>query len=329
MGKAVQYYNGSNWQQFGITTADITSLDGGVFTIFNVIKDSNDNTYIWCGFPDSSKRGRIIKVDRSGNKTYVNLNWNYTASSTNSGATVSIFLNRAEDEIWYYGYYTGTNSKILVTAFGDINTRVSRVEIGLETANPRQIGIYQDRYIWVSVGSTVYIYDYDTKAELASVNLIGDWQGTTGISCSADNTLYIIGRSTYYGLQISKFEFNGVNIFAKTDYSITDNFNTKQLLIDRFGDLIILTNSGSASTLLKYTTTGVQIGTTLVLGGAFYNLNTDRVGNYYYSNALGTYKITANTAQGQAFTGTGTLIRSSGMTTYGNNITNFNPSVFG
>jgi hypothetical protein len=61
------------------------------------------------------------------------------------------------------------------------------------------------------------------------------------------------------------------------------------------------------------------------IGNDKYNLNTDSDGNYFYSNDLGTWKISDGGAAGEIFKDP-VLIRSRGMITYGNDITGFNVS---
>ena len=127
---------------------------------------------------------------------------------------------------------------------------------------------------------------------------------------------------------ILKYTFDGINTITRyyTSQDIMIPY-AKQILIDKWGDLIILTNSGTASTLLKYTTAGTLIDTKN-LAGARYGLDTDRDGNYYIQHALGTEKITANTAQGQAFTSAGVQILPRGNAVFGGSITGYNPAVF-
>jgi hypothetical protein len=332
MGKAVQYYNGLNWQQFGVTKADIT-VQGVVCTFFYTVKDSLDNLYILCFTNGTGWDANIpfIRISKTGIKTVTTL-YSYNDECRHS-SNINLSLSRDEQSL----FVTFSNSSVI--GLKQIKTDMSMTSIRttpiLTAVN--KFAIYQDRYIWVSVGSTVRIYDYDTKAELASVSSnVGNWDGSISIICDIGNNFYV--TNYHYNsivdewTRLHKIVFNGTSITYTNSYLLQNyDMKIKQLLIDKWGDLIILTNSGTASTLLKYTTAGVQIGTALNLADPSYDLNTDRSGNYYYSTAINTYKITANTAQGQAFTGTGTSIRGSGsgMTTYGNNITNFNPAVFG
>ena len=325
MAKAVQYYNGTDYTQFGLDVADYTIRSGVYADLFYSIKTTNDDCYIITASTgnNSSNRAKIIKIDKDGNKKVATVGLS-NSTYTGVGANPFFFIEQRNGSIWCRSYLGSTWSIWIVPEFndGDILTPSS---IGLIVNYP--IALYQDRYIWSASGTTVKIYDYTTKAELASGSMQNVWYS---IVVAVDNSLYTIEVVNGKGF-VRKYEYLNTTTLqiTKLNTEVTDLLNTKQLLLDKYGDLIILTNSGTASTLLKYTTAGVQIGTTLNLGGAFYNLNTDKDGNYYYSNALGTYKITANTAQGEAFTGVGTKIRGSGMTTYGNNITNYNPAVFG
>jgi hypothetical protein len=324
MGKAVQYYNGLNWQQFGVTEADY--ITGGIVSdIFTSVKDSNDNLYIIC-----QKTGTaysylpIIKISKNGT-----INKYLTAGKTWAYRVLlescSPILSRDESKLFFMADTGGGDIQLfsinLINLAAGYNI-TTEMGLGYHTANPK-FAIYQDRYIWVSVGSTVRIYDYDTKAELASVTYRDNYS-----ICAMPN----MDRLIMYGVDtagaIVKYEYNNTSTIATTQLAtnVGDAYNYKYMLIDKWGDLIILQKE--TPKLLKYTTSGTLIQS-ISLGTTYYNLNTDSQGSYYYLNALATYKIAANTAQGQNFTGTGTKILDSGMTTYGNNITNFNPAVFG
>lgn len=161
---------------------------------------------------------------------------------------------------------------------------------------------------------------------MASKSVSGAGFGTA--ICNASNELFCSNSLTASGLY--KFIFDGVSVITYTKLNSIDPSFFRQSIIDKWGDLIIITNTGTASTLLKYSTAGVKIGDTITLSGAMYNLNTDKDGNYYYSNALGTYKVPKNTAQGQAIAPLvdHIKIRDNGMTTFGNNISGYNPAVF-
>jgi len=332
MAKAGQYYNGTDWQQFGLTTEDITLSNNVVATVFHTIKDKNDNLFITC-FGGSGGYAKVIRLDKNGVNAVANMG-NLHYSSPPPTSKTPIMLSRDNETLFCVDGGHGAVWTI-PTDFEDGVTQSSNFQSSCEWYTANAIAaIYKDLYIWVASGATVKIYDYTTKAELASVALIGDWQGTTGITCSTDNTLYIIGRSTYYGLQINKFAFNGVNVLTKTDYTITNNIYTKQLLIDPFGDLIILTNSGTASTLLKYTTAGVQIGAAVTLDNPSYNLNIGKLkddGSYklYYQTALKTFSVNNTTAHAEIPALVNHVeIRGTGNTGYGSNYTGYQPSVY-
>jgi hypothetical protein len=335
MGKAAHYYNGASWQQFGVTEADITLATGVIANHFVSIKDSGDNLYVWCGKIGATggTRANIIKITSAGVKTvgYIPNG----SGSLNIAGLPTMMLDRSEDMMWIaFTTSYGSTQYILYsfpTTFNDAqDVTLTQFKNNLGYADVR-FSIYQDRYIWVASGSTVKIYDYETKAELASVSVTA--VPIYNICCDVNNTLFLTSKSGYYQ-DIHSIKFNGSNTLTDSIlahiYSISDTFisNNKQIMIDSFGDLIILTNSGTVSRLLKYNISGTLIHN-LNLVNSYYNLYTDSQGNYYYSNALATYKIAANTAQGQNFTGTGTKILDSGMTTYGNDITGYNPAVFG
>ncbi len=324
MGLSTQYYNGIDYTQFALDVADYT-ISSVVCDTFHCIKDSQDTIYIYCSKTGTNVFRKIIKITSAGVKTV-------TQSTTgfHSNAKVLLCLSRDESRLYFIDNPTSTlaQSRLQYVSVSDLTgsnyTPVEGLTNGTTYAD--SFNLYQDRYIWVASGTTVKIYDYTTKAELASNSTVNN----AFITVNTDNVCYMLsgdGTGETFVLKKAVFNPNTLTLTNLTSDGIA-RF-AKQLLIDKYGDLIILTNSGTASTLLKYTTAGVQIGTTLTLGGAFYNLNTDKDGNYYYSNALGTYKIVANTAQGQAFTGVGTKIRGSGMTTYGSNITGYAPAVFG
>lgn len=330
MAKAVQFYNTNTslFDQYDITEADVTLGGVVVANRFFSTKDANDNLYLFCGstLGGSSYYAKIFKIEKNGNKTYCELQY---SSSQYVGATenerIGFYLQR-NGKVWVYSWKQ-TNTYHLWELPNFSNGQAITLQNSIIPAGTIQLfAVYQDRYIWVASGTTVKIYDYGSKAELASVSVVG----TDQYSCMAvnsNNELYIACKNSANAYhRLYKIVFNGAStLTANVLYEeTTAPFNSaKQLLIDKLGDLIILTNSGTASTLLKYTTAGVQIGTALNLANPSYNLNTDSQGNYYYSNALATYKIAANTAQGQNFTGTGTKILDSGMTTYGNDTTGY------
>ena len=326
MPLAVQYYNGTEWQQFGLTTADVTLSDGSIASSFYSIKDSNDTLYVLCGrTTDSPRKAKIIKIPKTGIYTIRNMvNFDTGAENTGNWAANNIQHDMAISRDGLYLFVTtSTNNadnqcihKIPISALtgGDMANYRWSIDYNANI----KFAIYQDRYIWVASGTTIKIYDYTTKAELASVVSTNT---TAAISCDMQGNLYGIEQyfDNEFRAKITKHIFNGISTI--TSSAITGGISIyhyeKQLLIDKWGDLIILTNSGTGSTLMKYTSTGVQVGTTLALQAPMYNLNVDKDGAILYSNDLGTYKIPKNT-QGQQALVLGTKIRDTGMTTYGN-----------
>ena len=138
------------------------------------------------------------------------------------------------------------------------------------------------------------------SAELASRTV----SNTTGaIVCDKDNNLYRIEfyLAGDYRAKINRLTFDGISTIS-APYDITGSIGLynyeKQLLIDRFGDLIILTNSNTTSTLLKYSNTGTLIDTvSLSVGtnkGAYglqvYSKNDGSKCWVQFSNDMGTYR---------------------------------------
>lgn len=353
MAKAIQYSSNSgvDWTQLpvgGLTTADITLQGGTVSNYFESLKDSNDNLYIYCGYPsvtyNSDIPGKIIKITSTGVKTFANLISSaagYSTCYSNVGGT--ILLSRDEQTLFVacgQSAYGNKSVDVDVSLLADpaVDINVTTGKMTKDSYNR----IFRDLYVWKATGTFVYIYTYSTMVQLASKEIRfqgnGTFMGTscTSLCCSSDNELYYINRSGFYigdvriTSNISKITFNGSDTISYTpiatlsaNYSV--EYYNKQMVIDKFNDLIILTNSGSTSNLLKYTTAGALIDE-ISLGGSYYNLNTDYLGNYYYSNALNYYKIPAGTAQGQVFNSP-SKIRDTGSTSYNNNDTGYYPSI--
>lgn len=331
MALSTQYYNGTDYTQFGLDVADYT-ISSVVCDTFHCIKDSQDTIYIYCSKTGTNVFRKIIKITSTGVKTVTQ-----STTGLHSNAKVSLCLSRDESRLYFIDNPTSTlaQSRLQYVSVSDLTgsnyTPVEGLTNGTTYAD--SFNLYQDRYIWVASGTTVKIYDYTTKVSLDPNGSVASFAEVGSMDIGGENILYSLSRDStdpsWSTAGLYKSVFNGTDTITSTQLVADVIAYPRQLLLDKYGNLIILTNYGTASTLLKYTTAGVQVGTTLSLGGAFYNLNTDKDGNYYYSNALGTYKITANTTQGEAFTGVGTKIRGSGMTTYGSNITGYAPAVFG
>jgi len=337
MAKAAQYFNGVTWSQWpadGLTTEDITS-DGALSTSFSTIKDANDNLYILSriNYDTILKRAKVIRIDKLGNVKTCYL-W---ASSLRYTDNYNITMQISRDGLYLLvlgAFYTnGPNWGFFKVPINKINTQdeITLVEVDyFEVTNIdciKRFAIYKDLYIWVASATTVLIYDYETKANI-------DTDGATiiaslAIYCSTDNQLYSASNGK---LQVITFNAGASPITDSLSVATIDcagiTSATKQMLIDPFGDLIILTNDNTASTLLKYTTAGVLIDT-LDLAAPSYNLAIDTKGNYYYQTALATFKIAKNTIQGQAFNPIpAEPIRATGNIGYGSNMTGYQPSVY-
>lgn len=342
MAKSVQYSNnsGTSFTALGVSVADYTLSGGGIADGFYSVKDSNDNLYILCTLQGNWDRyARIIKIDKTGVITNPIQN---TTLINDQNSRIELKLSRDEKTIFFLARAENLNGNLYSVDVDNLDTfNIYMLNVyGVGVSYIRGFAIYKDQYIWVANGEVIKIYDYDTKVELASTDM--DWF-TEGAGGSGDKIncfcLGLNGESVYlvmwlYDGIIDAYTtvIGGLNKMYGGDWSklfetvLPADISPKQILLDKYGDLIILTNSGTASTLLKYTTAGVQIGTTLDLGGVFYNLNTDYEGNYYYSNVTGYWKIPKNIAQGQMFN-TPEKIRDTGSVTYGNNDTGYSPAV--
>jgi len=337
MPKCGQFYDTTTgeWTQLpqgGLTTADITLSANHVANIFISCKDANDNLYIACGYDGAgnnyTEQAKLIMITKDGivKKRYL---WNYSAYAAGQYMT---FIEMSRDGLnVIVGATSGAGDQCdlysitVASIIAESTSADYTLLISGDSATIPRFSIFKDLYFWAVSGSTVKIYNYETKALLAS----GDFNwACNGLSVSIDNTLYVISSNLYYS-HIKKFTFTGTSLIGTTicENPPTVNGLAKQLLIDPFGDLIILTNNDAASTLLKYTTAGV-LKDTKALAAPSYNLNIDTKGNYYYQTALKTYKIDKNTAQGEAFTGVGTEIRGTGNVGYGSNMTGYQPSVY-
>lgn len=244
-----------------LTTADITLVTNEVANSFFSLKDSADNIYIMCMFTtnyNTDTKLKIIKITSLGIKTSATVNWRYSGFY-DSRLSPMFVLSRDEQTIFAFINNSGSTAQgnlySLSTIFTDGGYITTSTVLVLNT-NSLKFAIYQDRYIWTASDTTVSIYDYATKALI-------DSETTTatvnyGMCVSVDNTCYLL----YYtgsSIVLVKFVLND-NTITKTTVAVpNDAINAKQMVIDKWGDLVILTNSGTASHLLKYTTAGLLI----------------------------------------------------------------------
>jgi len=339
--KTVQYYNklANIWNQFpepaGLTTEDIKLRFDYAQTLANVfrsVKTSTNDIYILCGCTGDDYYAylKVIKIDKFGIKTIIQL--------TNLGAYQS---RQNQSDSWWYNMILSRDEKnIYFNRFSQAGAYVSVINLdnfvndgATTTGIVGKFTIYQDRYIWAANGTTLSILNYETKALIVEVNTTVN---INCISCSINNELYFI--HTDQGESLTKATFNGISTITFVSYtpSIELNQYVKQLIIDKWGDLIILTNSGTVSTLLKYSTTGIWIDTLDATfmgdyGTCVYNLYTDSLGIYGWSNALGTYEMSAHstTGKGQLFSRSITKTRNGGITIYGSDPSGYNVSKHG
>jgi hypothetical protein len=347
--KAGQYWNGTTWAQLpagGLTTEDITIATGIVANEFYSIKDASNNMYVLCCNRTGNKSAKLLKLSSSLGSVE-----KYCIISPNvppqTGQTRGMQLALSKDNSYLFigfnsapysaGFFEPLMSLYVVgTDFTSGVTIDNSTVMGVFAENAK-FAIYKDLYIWVASGTTVKIYDYNAPHALLASS-IPENKEFYAISCSTENILYTICYRGGYdpSMYIMVYGYNStleVQLVGEFvfDYSIMGIvFDTKQLLIDPYGDLIILTNSGTASTLLKYTTAGVQIGTAITLASPSYNLNVDIDGNYFYYTALAEYMVPANATAGQPIKPLNEHIktRGTGIVGYGSNTTGHQPSVY-
>jgi len=338
MSKAIQYMVNTNGvyttQQFQLTTEDLELATGVTANYICSCKGSDDTIYILCGMNENVNRfGKIIKITSNGTTTISQFSaygdlikvcvWNSTFPS-------SIALNRSEDCLFIRtmmatsGGFWSAILRIPITALQSPTIQDASYNI----FNTSKIQLYRDLYIWGLSGSVVSIYNQSTPYDQIAVS--GSIGNIRSISVDNNNQCWVGSTDVDNNSYLNKLIYNGVS-FTTTIYllGISDIIvNAKQSLIDKWGDLIIITNEGTTSNLIKINLTGTSsIIDNIDLGGVRYNLNTDKDGTYFYSNNLNTWKIPANTAQGQVFSATKTVIRGTGMITYGNDITGYMVSV--
>jgi len=334
--KSVQYYKKSTglWQQFptsAFVIEDITLSDNSIADTFFSVKDGDDNYYTIAVYPSDSgtKYMRIIKVDKNGNKTistatadnYVR-NYQYNPVLSRDGKTLFFCSGNADG---------GSTNIYSVDVENLATTFTIDVVISTNATYPR-FAIYQDRYIWTSVDNVISMYDYSTK-ELIASNTNPISYNAASISITTDNILYSLSKHGLDGYGLDKYTFSGDSAIAIINISYNTMGFAKQLLIDKWGDLIILTNSGASSSIYKYSTAGVWIDTldeTFMAdyGICAYNLHTDSDGIYGWSNLIATYRIPPNatTGKGQLFNRTVTKTRNSGEVNYESDTLGYNIS---
>ena len=163
---SIQYFNGTDYQQFGLTTADITS-SGVICNSFWAIKDSVDNCFIFCGSTTNFIAAKIIRIDKSGNKVVGSMlnvdgfGTNNTGYVGNANANHTLSISRNSSLL----FINCSSNSADVQHIQSIPTNFSNGDIipvkVIDGSNAIKFAIYQDRYIWVASGTTVKIYDYD------------------------------------------------------------------------------------------------------------------------------------------------------------------------
>ena len=340
MSKAIQRMVNNNGvyatTQFQLTTEDITLDTGIVADVFFSCKSSDDTNYILCGKNISYVyKAKLIKITNNGGKTISVLNWNYSANFREQSGVYrnqKIMLSRDEQSVIVVCYTSQLVVSALKINISDIIE--GNINIG-NTENIKEgsyyystyfmINQYRDLYFWILTNYTSSIGLYSQSSPynlLATLSL----NYMVNIAVDINNQCWILVGNNNQDY-IYKVVYDGVNLSSTNTMVSTDRIfesGVRQSLIDKWGDLIVLT---STSKLIKINLTGTPtIIDNIDLGGVRYNLNTNKDGTYFYSNGLNTWKIPANTAQGQVFDLTKMVIRGTGLATYNNDITGYNVS---
>jgi len=349
MPKCGQFYDATigEWTQLpagGFTTEDLTLQSqsgavGGIATNFKTVKTTDDKLMVFCwnnsGYGD---RMKIITILPNGSYTLSSSDYagGNTALSAIYATSPIVISKDGTMLFWISANHSGDPTGLCSVLVSDLSDSAFTITVEPYPDTATQFCIFKDFYIWIVSGGTVKIYDYTTKTCI-------DTDGATiiaslAICCSTGNILYSASNGK---LQVITFNAgaspitNALSVATIECAGITSA--TKQMLIDPFGDLIILTNSGTASTLLKYTTAGVLIGTAITLANPSYNLAIQPYdeenptifdGSLRYETALVTYKVPNIAGQPLPAKESHILWRNTGNVGYGSNRTGYQPSVY-
>jgi len=339
MSKAAQYYNAatqewSQWPAGGLTTDDYTLTGNIISDSFETIKDVDDNLYILCTKTGGYCYPKIIVLDKDVNKKI--------SQCTNSlyyNSPYNLILSKDKSKLILGTSGSQSSNKLLRSVLlSSLNSSTFEFTTEMEILSTPYIkfAIYKGLYIWVASGSTVKIYDYTTKAELAAYTDNNYALVYKSINIDPIGLLNCVCTANAVGYQSSllKLRYDGVPALFKvsqTGYGNTNLNDTMQSCIDPFGDIVSLTQYAYdpfECSLVKVNGLTGAIIETKVLGQPSYNLAIDTKGNYYYQTALATFKIAKNTIQGQAFNPIpAEPMRATGNIGYGSNMTGYQPSV--
>lgn len=326
MSKSLQFFNGASWYQHLLTASDILVGSGIPANIFFSLIDKDETTYIYCGYTGigSTNRGKLIAIDNLGNKRVATLNWNHSASEIMTTNVKMVELRNGNIMLMVRGSSSVVRVYEISTSFldGASISEPSPINVN-STAN---FEVYKEDYIWIALTSgTVILYNY-ARTQIDSIVLTGS---VTSMKADILNNLYytLQGPPALLGV----ITFDGIDEISNTDLNLVDvEENIKEMIIDKWSDLILISVLAGSSILAKFDNNGVGINT-IPVATNIYGLDTDYKGNYYYSNGLETYQITANVAQGDPIDDlvNHVLLRNTGVFTYNNNITGYNPAVKG
>jgi hypothetical protein len=312
------------------------------------MKDSNDTLWVLAGTSSAmwGYRAKLFSITSAGVKSMVWLDWDNSGIIVDNPSQPQIQESRDGLSLLIKGNYTTRQAVVYMFTKATFASKAglpdaSRIIEISDTFKTfpasNNISVYKDQYVWRQYSTTLYIYDYSSMTEKYSLALTG-----SGEQCHCllkDNKpsdSYVGG--TWCGISGAYFNvciYNGISMTNQYLFP-TNAANAISLHEDKWGNIVYMTNESPAK-LYKGTITWT--GTTpvftaignITLGSQCYTLDTDIDGNYFYSNAGGTWMIPANTSAGQVFSAIGThiKIRNAGMPTYNNSLTGYFPATKG
>lgn len=358
MGNKVNhYYNGIQWTQMpngGIADSELTITDiaggagnsAGAANRFISLKASDDTMYVLAGTTNTSYnwRGKLFIIDKLGNKSMVYLDWNQSGVIQDRAIQPQLQEMGNGDILIKGNCYSTILVPVYVFTKAKIMERADEVEKILATTDAiktfptsAQCCVYKNLYLWRLYGSTVYIYDYSDASLRTSIG-VNTPDGMTliplnPVANSVAGTLFLCGY------------FSGIIVYVNNvlnTYFITTGVSNDRFFVDKWNNVCSIYEAGYGAVTdriiykWKLNTNGqgiTSIGNITLTGkGGVWTFDTDINGNYYYSNATGTWKIPANTEADQNFYTVDDInkphvkIRNAGWLTYNNSIAGWNPS---
>jgi hypothetical protein len=178
----------------------------------------------------------------------------------------------------------------------------------------------------------LYIYNYN-GTQIASIGTytlqnIG-LSPICDVGKTAGTVFAVSGSGDPFYSYIYKLSSNGTSI-EKIDWAAARNYPSLKIVkVDKWNNVCAMSASSPAK-LYKFNDNGTLIGS-ITLGSQCFTFDTDIDGNYFYSNAGGTWMIPANAVVDENFSAIGNhiKIRNVGMTTYNNSLTGYFPATKG